>query len=53
MRTREGIAIARSRGKLKGKQPKAHHSPASEPVRMEQHGDYTIAISWRFFCMSQ
>jgi len=37
MRTREGIAIARSRGKLKGKQPKLTTRQQAEPVRMAQH----------------
>jgi DNA invertase Pin-like site-specific DNA recombinase len=43
MRTREGMAIARSRGKLKGKQPKLTARQQAELVRMHATGDYTVA----------
>ncbi|MDR8413596.1 recombinase family protein [Nonomuraea sp. 3-1Str] len=41
MRTREGMAIARSRGKLKGKQP------------MHATGDYTIADLMEVFSIGR
>jgi DNA invertase Pin-like site-specific DNA recombinase len=43
MRTREGMAIARSRGKLKGKQPKLSTRQQADLVRMHGTGEYTIA----------
>ncbi|MET7459789.1 hypothetical protein [Nonomuraea sp. NPDC005501] len=43
MRTREGMAIARSRGRRKGKQPKLTARQQAELVRMHATGDYTIA----------
>lgn len=43
MRTCEGMAIARSRGKLKGRQPKLTARQQAELVRTHSSGDYTIA----------
>ena len=43
MRTREGMAIARSRGRLKGKQPKLSARQQAELVRMHGTGEYTVA----------
>lgn len=43
MRTREGMAIARSRGKLKSKKPKLTARQQAELVRMDAAGGYTIA----------
>jgi DNA invertase Pin-like site-specific DNA recombinase len=43
MRTREGMAIARSRGRLKGKKPKLTTRQQAELVRMHAIGDYIIA----------
>lgn len=43
MRTREGMAIARARGKLKGRAPKLTARQQAELVRMHATGDYTIA----------
>ncbi|MEU6745355.1 recombinase family protein [Spirillospora sp. NPDC046719] len=43
MRTREGMAIARSRGKLKGRAPKLSVRQQAELVRMHATGEYTIA----------
>jgi DNA invertase Pin-like site-specific DNA recombinase len=43
MRTREGMAIARSRGRLKGKKPKLTARQQAELVRMHAAGGYTIA----------
>jgi DNA invertase Pin-like site-specific DNA recombinase len=43
MRTREGMAIALSRGRLKGKKPKLTTRQQAELVRMHATGDYIIA----------
>jgi len=43
MRTREGMAVARARGKLRGKQPKLSPKQQRELVRMAGTGEYTIA----------
>src|SRR5258708_24524748 len=43
MRTREGMAVARSRGKLKGKRPKLTTRPQAELVRMRASGEDSLA----------
>ena len=43
LRTREGLAIARAKGKLKGKRPKLTGRQQGELVRMHGTGEYTIA----------
>src|SRR6266702_4741582 len=43
LRTREGMAIAKGRGRLKGKQPKLTTRQQAELVRMHASGEYTIA----------
>jgi DNA invertase Pin-like site-specific DNA recombinase len=43
LRTREGMAVARAKGKLKGKQPKLTARQQAELTRMHATGDYTIA----------
>src|SRR5467141_2885030 len=43
MRTREGMATARARGKLKGKKPKLTARQQAELVRMHATGEHTIA----------
>ena len=43
MRTREGMAVARAKGKLRGKQPKLSAKQQRELVRMASTGEYTIA----------
>jgi DNA invertase Pin-like site-specific DNA recombinase len=43
MRTREGMAIARSKGRLRGKQPKLSDRQQRELVRMHATGEYSIA----------
>ncbi len=43
MRTREGMAIARAKGKLRGKQPKLSDRQQRELVRMHATGEYSIA----------
>jgi hypothetical protein len=49
MRTREGMAIARSRGKLKGRQPKLTARQQAELVRMHATSSYTIADLMELF----
>jgi DNA invertase Pin-like site-specific DNA recombinase len=53
MRTREGMAIARSRGKLKGRQPKLTARQQTELVRMHASGDYTIAELMEVFSVGR
>ena len=43
MRTREGIAIARARGKLRGKQPKLSDRQQRELCRRHATGEYSIS----------
>jgi DNA invertase Pin-like site-specific DNA recombinase len=43
MRTREGMAIARAKGKLRGKPPKLTDKQQRELCRMHGTGDYTIS----------
>lgn len=43
MRTREGMAIARAKGRLKGRQPKLSAKQQTELRRMHTSGDYTIS----------
>jgi DNA invertase Pin-like site-specific DNA recombinase len=43
LRTREGMAVARAKGKLKGKPPKLSARQQAELVRMHGTGEYTIA----------
>jgi DNA invertase Pin-like site-specific DNA recombinase len=43
MRTREGMAVAKAKGKLKGKQPKLSARQQKHLVEQHQSGDYTIA----------
>jgi DNA invertase Pin-like site-specific DNA recombinase len=53
MRTREGMAIARSRGKLKGKKPKLTARQQAELVRMHATGGYTIADLMEVFSVGR
>jgi DNA invertase Pin-like site-specific DNA recombinase len=53
MRTREGMAIARSRGRLKGRQPKLTARQQAELVRMHATGDYTIAELMEVFSVGR
>ena len=43
MRTREGMAIARAKGKLRGKQPKLSQKQQKELGRMHATGEYSIS----------
>jgi DNA invertase Pin-like site-specific DNA recombinase len=42
MRTREGMAVARAKGRLKGRKPKLTTKQQTELRRMHCTGDYTI-----------
>jgi DNA invertase Pin-like site-specific DNA recombinase len=53
MRTREGMAVARARGKLKGRQPKLSARQQAELVRMHSTGDYTIAELMEVFSVGR
>ena len=43
MRTREGMAIARAKGRLRGKQPKLSARQQAHLVQLDQSGQHTIA----------
>lgn len=43
LRTREGMAVARAKGKLKGKKPKLSPMQSKELRRMYDTGDYSIS----------
>ena len=53
MRTREGMAIARARGKLRGKQPKLSDKQQRELCRMHATGDYSISDLAELFSVSR
>lgn len=53
LRTREGMAIARSRGKLRGKQPKLSDRQQKELRRMRETGDYSISDLADLFSVSR
>lgn len=53
MRTREGMAIARSRGKLKGKRPKLTARQQAELIRMHATSGYTIADLMEVFSIGR
>ncbi len=53
LRTREGMAIARARGKLRGKQPKLSEKQQRELRRMHDTGDYSISDLAELFRVSR
>ena len=53
MRTREGMTVARAKGKLRGKQPKLSAKQQTELRRMHATGDYTIADLAELFTVSR
>jgi len=53
MRTREGMAIARAKGKLRGKQPKLSERQQKELTRMHACGDYSISDLAELFSVSR
>lgn len=53
MRTREGMAVARSKGKLRGKMPKLSDKQQKELRRMHDTGDYSITDLAELFSVSR
>lgn len=53
LRTREGMAIARAKGKLRGKQPKLSEKQQNELCRMKETGDYSISDLAELFSVSR
>ena len=53
MRTKEGMAIARAKGKLRGKQPKLSDKQQKELARMYTTGDYSISDLAELFSVSR
>lgn len=53
MRTREGMAIARAKGRLRGKQPKLSEKQHKELRRMHDTGDYSISDLAEVFSVSR
>lgn len=53
LRTREGMAVARAKGKLRGRQPKLSARQQAELRRMHASGDYSIADLAELFSVSR
>lgn len=53
MRTREGMAVARAKGKLRGKRPKLSEKQRKELWRMYDTGNYTISDLAELFSVSR
>ena len=53
LRTREGMAVARTKGKLRGKQPKLTSRQQAELTRMHATGEYTIADLMEVFSVGR
>ena len=53
MRTRGGMAIARAKGKLRGKQPKLSDRQQRELCRMHATGEYSISDHAELFSISR
>ena len=53
MRTREGMAIARAKGRLRGKQPKLSDKQQKELCRMHGTGEYSISDLAEVFSVSR
>lgn len=53
MRTREGMAVARAKGKLRGKKPKLSDRQQKELRRMYDIGDYSISDLAEVFSISR
>lgn len=52
-RTKEGMAVARAKGRLRGKQPKLNPTQQAELRRMHASGDYTITDLTKVFSVSR
>lgn len=53
LRTREGMAMARAKGRLRGKQPKLSERQQRELRRMHDTGDYSISDLAELFSVSR
>jgi len=53
LRTREGMAIAPAKGKLRGKQPKLSDKQQKELCRMHETGQYSISDLGDLFSVSR
>jgi DNA invertase Pin-like site-specific DNA recombinase len=53
LRTREGMALARAKGKLRGKQPKLSEKQQKELCRMHSTGKYSISDLAELFSVSR
>jgi DNA invertase Pin-like site-specific DNA recombinase len=53
MRTREGMAVARAKGKLRGKQPKLSARQQAHLVALHRAGEHTIAELAELFSVSR
>ncbi|GEL54820.1 DNA invertase [Asaia bogorensis NBRC 16594] len=53
LRTREGMAVARAKGKLRGKKPKLSERQRKELRRMYDTGDYSISDLAELFSVSR
>ena len=53
MRTREGMALARAKGRLRGKQPKLSDKQQKELRRMRESGGYSISDLAELFSVSR
>lgn len=53
MRTREGMAVARAKGKLRGKKPKLSERQQKELRRMYDTGEYSISELGELFSVSR
>jgi DNA invertase Pin-like site-specific DNA recombinase len=53
LRTREGMAIARAKGKLKGKQPKLSAAQQRHLVKLHREGEHNIAELAELFKVSR
>jgi DNA invertase Pin-like site-specific DNA recombinase len=53
MRTKEGMAQARARGRLRGKQPKLKDRQARELRRLHEGGEHSISDLAEIFSVSR
>lgn len=53
MRTREGMAVAKAKGKLRGKQPKLTTRQQAHLVKEHRSGEHTIADLAELFSVSR
>jgi DNA invertase Pin-like site-specific DNA recombinase len=53
MRTREGMAVARAKGKLRGRQPKLSSAQQAHLVKLHNSGEHSIAELAELFSVSR